>query len=104
MLQEQLWISLVEVEAVDGNRDYPRGHKAFVNVIASARSERHALESIRKALHRLKFHAVSFEDTEPWVTRIANYSATPSIRRLASVAERTREPQFGNFHYWDKQG
>lgn len=99
-----IWVSLVEVEALEDACDLARGDKAFVNALASATSSFEAEGQIQASLLSLGFHVVVFEDTEEWDRRISEFQVAPELIALAQLVEESGEPRFDTFHTWDRQG
>lgn len=99
-----VWISLVEVEGLEGNPHFDRGEKAFVNALVLADSVADAEKRLQRSLADLRFHVVSFEGTEPLASRMERFEIDPDLAELARVAEQTGMPQYDTFHSWENQG
>ena len=101
---ECVWITLIEVEALEGNPDLNRGEKALVNGLVFADSKIVAESRLRRILLGMGFHVISFEDTEEFDKRVSSYEVTPELIKLSGIAGQTHVPQLGDFHTWDNQG
>jgi len=99
-----LWVSLVEVEALEDHAGFNRGEKAFVNALVLADSKEDAESRLRQALFDMCFHTVSCEDTEQWEDRVKSFEVDRALVRLAKLAYESGSPQFGTFHTWGNQG
>jgi len=102
--RKSVWITLIEVEGLDGNPDFSKGEKAFVNGLVAASSGDAAEKQLHKALRELRFHVVSFEDTERWENRARDCIGEHRLSALAEFASASGKPQFGTFHTWEEQG
>lgn len=102
--QCSVWISLIEVEGLEGNSDFRCGEKAFVNGLVLAVSQSSAESQWDRALHERRFHVVAYEDTEKWEIRRSRFDPDPAIIELAKAARESGDAQFGTFHTWGDQG
>jgi hypothetical protein len=101
---KEIWISLVEAEALDGVEGFGRGEKAFVNEVVLAGSLADAELRLQETLRGMHFHCVAFEDTEPLSSRMARYTVCDELVELATAAQMSGEALFGTFYGWENQG
>ena len=101
---KEVWISLIEVEALHEVDGFTRGQKAFSNGVVVADSREDAEHRLGRALADLGYHAVSFEDTEELAIRSGVYNVDEQLVGLAESCRATGMAQFGTFHTWDTQG
>lgn len=100
----EIWVSLLEVEALGREDGFEPGERAFVNVAILATSVETAEEKMAKELGALGFHVVRFEGTETVQNRSANRPVSAQLLRLARQAQETNSAALGTFHSWEGQG
>jgi len=101
---DEIWVSLLEVEALGREHGFGPGERAFVNVAALAESIAVAEERMTKQLADLGFHVVRFEGTETLRIRRKTRPVSVHLLQLARHAQETQSVAYGSFHSWEGQG
>jgi hypothetical protein len=102
--RDEIWVSLLEVEALGRKDGFEPGERAFVNAATLGDSTVTAEERIMKQLADLGFHVVRFEGTETIEAKETIRGVSTHLRRLANRARRTKSVALGTFHSWEGQG
>ena len=103
-LDRDVWIALLEVEAMARGHGFSPGDKAFVNALAAGASAEKARLRMQRTLSELGFAVVRVEDLETWRRRCESKDPSAELQRLAEAAARSGETQLDTFHTWEGQG
>lgn len=95
-----VWISLVEAHGMEGGED--AGEKACVNGLAIGDSPADAERRMSRALQKLGWLAVSFEDTTRFEERRRDYEVDAELVELASECLKDGVTRFGSFYMWSE--
>jgi hypothetical protein len=93
------WTGLAEVVVEDPVYELPPGQCGFVNLSVMAEDALSARKQMSLALRDIGFRVLVIENVRRWTARRADARDSASAV-LASQAQHTGEPQYGDIHIW----
>lgn len=100
----EVWVSLAEVEAQEGNEKFPVGQRSFVTGLAFACNAVETEKVLRSTFSTMMFHVIGFEGTERWTIRMRRNRRQSALTKLAEYVKETHRPALDSFHTWRLQG
>jgi hypothetical protein len=95
-----VWIGLAEVHQRPGANVMLDRNEAVTNALALASTAADFALTVSRALDALGFDLVELEDPEPLAVRLAQFTVSEELLKLADVVRESGSPQFGKFHTW----
>jgi len=99
MKATDVWIGLVDVHPVPGNRIFGDDPGAYSNVISLAGSEAEYRARVTCAMEELGLEVITIENVEPFDRAVAD----PDLIALANTVSDTKPLVYDTFYVYEKE-